>query len=255
MSENIYERLINEKKHSYKGGLYHNTQIGFAYNSEKLEGSSLTPEQTRYLFETRSIKLDGEVLVPKNDITTMDNHFVMFNHMLDTALKPLSEEIIKEFHGILFSGTDESRELDFAVGDYKKISNTIGFFIETTEPEKVAEEMKKLIESYNSKNDISFEDVIDLHYAFERIHPFQNGNGRVGRMIMFRECLRNNIVPFVVTNDVKRFYTLGLDEYGKSPVRLRETCALCQDGYAKMCIKFGIDISNWQRSAKNRRDI
>ncbi len=247
MSNNIYDTLIKEKKYNYKGGLYHNTQIGFAYNSEKLEGSSLTERQTRYLFETRSLLTEGESLVPKDHITTMDNHFVLFNYMLDTAMEPLSEDIIKEYHRILYMGTDEGREKDFAIGDYKKISNTIGYFIETTEPQNVETEMKRLVSSYNAIEKIGFNDVVDFHYGFEKIHPFQNGNGRVGRMIMFRECLRNHIIPFVITNDVKRFYTLGLDNYAKNPQQLRETCAMCQDSYFDMCHKFGIDVSGQER--------
>lgn len=245
---NILNTLLKEKKYKYKGGLYHNSQIGFAYNSNKIEGSTFTEDQTRFLFETRSIKFSKEELIPKDDVTIMDNHFFLFNYMIDTANETLSESIIKEYHKILFTCTDISREKDFAVGEYKKISNTIGYFIETTEPKNVHSEMKTLLEEYTSKKEIHFNDIVDFHYSFEAIHPFQNGNGRIGRMIMFKECLKNNIVPFIITNDIKRYYTLGLDEYKDSKNRLRETCAMCQDNYASMCGHFNIDISNQERS-------
>jgi Fic family protein len=216
-----------------------------------MEGGVLTEEQTRYLFETRSIKFDGTDLILKDDITTMDNHFLLFNYMLDTVDEPLTQDLIKEYHRILLNNTDESRTEGFAIGEYKNFENTIGFFIETAKPENVEKEMTDLLDEYNSKA-VHFNDIVDFHYKFESIHPFQNGNGRVGRMIMFKECLKNNIVPFVIENDIKRYYTLGLSEYPKSPHRLREVCGSSQDAYTSLCMRFGIDIADMERDIPNK---
>lgn len=168
--------------------------------------------------------------------------------MLDTASDELSEDMIKKYHEILMSGTEESKEENFAVGDYKREPNMIGLFTETTSPENVSVEIVELLKRYNEKEKIEFNDIIDFHYQFESIHPFQNGNGRVGRMIMFKECLRNNIFPFVIRNQYKRFYSLGLSEYEKSSYRLIETCAASQDDYARLCKYFRIDISDMEGS-------
>lgn len=245
---NIYELLLKERKIKYKGGLYHQTQINFAYNSNKIEGCELTEDQTRYLYETHSIKFDGDVFVRTDDIISTDNHFYLFNYMLDTASEELSESMIKRYHEILMTGTEESKEENFAVGAYKREPNMIGLFTETTSPENVSEEIGELLKRYNAKGKIDFNDIIDFHYLFESIHPFQNGNGRVGRIIMFKECLRNNILPFVISNQYKRFYSLGLSEYEKSSYRLIETCAASQDDYARLCQYFRIDISDMERS-------
>ncbi len=244
----IYELLLRERKLKYKGGLYHQTQISFAYNSNKIEGCELTEDQTRYLYETHSIKFDGDVFVRTDDIISTNNHFYLFNYMLNTVSDKLSEDMIKKYHEILMSGTEESKEENFAVGDYKREPNMIGLFTETTSPENVSVEIGELLKRYNAKEKIDFNDIIDFHYRFESIHPFQNGNGRVGRMIMFKECLRNNILPFVIGNRYKQFYYLGLSENDNSSFRLIETCAASQDDYARLCKYFRINISDMERS-------
>ena len=224
--------LLDEKQAKRKGGLYHKTQVTFAYNSNRMEGSRLTEEQTRYIFETRTIGFKDEEAVPVDDIIETSNHFVAFDYLLHTLDKPLSNEIVKEFHRILKSGTSDASKEWFAVGDWKKPANEVGN-IQTTLPQNVETEMNKLNDWYYSLPEIVFENIVEYHYRFEEIHPLQDGNGRVGRLIMFRECLRNNLIPFIINNDHKQFYIRGLREFLRVRGYLIDTCLSAQDTYTE----------------------
>lgn len=232
-------RLREEQEMGLKGGLYHQTQVRLAYNSNHMEGSRLTEEQTRSIYETQTIGVtDGVERV--DDIIETVNHFRCFDYMLSVADKELSESIIKQLHFILKSGTSDSRKEWFAVGDYKKRPNMIGDMTETTHPSKVAEEIKQLLKEYRENSNLTFENLIDFHYRFERIHPFQDGNGRVGRLILFKECLKNQVVPFIIEDRVKEFYRRGLKEYPEEKGFLLDTCRASQDDYRKLMEYFEI---------------
>ncbi|MGB4654390.1 MAG: Fic family protein [Bacteroidales bacterium] len=233
---NLKQRLIEEKQAKLKGGLYHKTQVTLAYNSNRIEGSRLTEEQTRYIFETRSIGFKDEEAVPVDDIIETSNHFVAFDYLLDSIDEPLSNEITKTFHRILKSGTADATKPWFNVGDWKKLANEVGG-TETTLPQDVDSDMKKLNDWYSKQQIVDFETIVEYHYRFEQIHPFQDGNGRVGRLIMFRECLRNNIVPFIIDERYKQFYYRGLKEFASVRGYLIETCLSAQDTY-KEWIKY-----------------
>lgn len=229
----ILFKLREEQSIKLKGGLYHQTQIRLAYNSNHMEGSRLTEDQTRSIYETRTIgDTDGYERV--DDIIETINHFRCFDYVLQIADKELSEDIIKQIHLILKRGTTDSEKEWFAVGDYKKRPNVIGDMIETTHPSKVAFEMKQLLKEYRENDNITFEDVIDFHYKFEKIHPFQDGNGRVGRLIMFKECLKHNLPPFILEDVSKEYYRRGLKEYLTEKGFLVETCRAAQDVYNKL---------------------
>jgi len=229
----ILFKLREEQSMKLKGGLYHQTQVHLAYNSNHMEGSRLTEEQTRSIYETQTIGVtDGYERV--DDIIETINHFRCFDYVLSIADKELSEDIIKQIHLKLKSGTTDSEKEWFAVGDYKKRPNVIGDMIETTHPSKVAFELKHLLKEYRENDNITFEDVIDFHYKFEKIHPFQDGNGRVGRLIMFKECLKHNIVPFIIEDVSKEYYRRGLKEYSTEKGFLVETCRAAQDAYKKL---------------------
>jgi len=233
---NLLTYLIEEKKAKRKGGLYHKTQVNLAYNSNRIEGSKLTEEQTRYIFETRTIGFKDEDAVPIDDIIETSNHFVAFDYLLDTIDEPFSNEIIKEFHRILKSSTSDATKKWFAVGDWKKLANEVGG-AETSLPEKVETDMNLLNDWYNSLSGIVFENIVEYHYRFEEIHPFQDGNGRVGRLIMFRECLRNNIIPFIIDDNHKQYYYRGLKEFDRVRGYLIDTCLSEQDIYIE-CIRY-----------------
>lgn len=224
--------LTEEKQAKRKGGLYHKTQINLAYNSNKIEGSKLTEQQTRYIFETRTIGFKDEEAVPVDDIIETSNHFVAFDYLLDTIDAPLSNNLIKKIHLILKTGTSDAQKPWFQVGDWKKLSNEVGG-IQTTLPQNVESEINKLNQWYNSINEISFEDIVEYHYRFEKIHPFQDGNGRVGRLIMFCECLKNNIIPFIIDEQHKQFYYRGLKEFENIRGYLTDTCLSAQDTYTE----------------------
>jgi len=228
--KNLLFFLIDEKQSKRKGGLYHKTQINLAYNSNKIEGSKLTEEQTRYIFETRTIGFKDQEAVPVDDIIETSNHFVAFDFLIDTIEKPLSNELIKEFHRILKTGTSDATKDWFGVGEWKKLPNEVGG-IETTLPKNVESEMDKLNHWYNSLKKIQFETIVEYHYKFEKIHPFQDGNGRVGRLIMFRECLKNNITPFIIDDNHKQFYYRGLQQFDTIKEFLIDTCLSAQDTY------------------------
>ena len=228
--DNIITYLLEEKQAKRKGGLYHKTQVSLTYNSNRIEGSRLTEEQTRYIFETRTIGFKDEEAVPVDDIIETSNHFIAFDYLLDTIDEPLSGKLIKEFHRILKTGTADASKEWFNVGDWKKLPNEVGG-PRTVMPQDVDAEIIRLNESYNSKVEVLFEDIIKYHYRFERIHPFQDGNGRVGRLIMFRECLCHDVVPFIIDERHKQFYYRGLREFASTPGYLLDTCLSSQDIY------------------------
>ena len=236
----LLEVLKAEKKSGVKGGIYHKIQIDLTYNSNHIEGSRLTHDQTRYIFETNTIGI-AEEGVRVDDIVETVNHFRCIDEVIDNAHLQLSEKFIKSLHNILKTGTSDSRLDWFTVGDYKKLPNEVGGR-ETTLPEKVAEEMKKLLTDYNSENEKTLQDIIDFHVAFERIHPFQDGNGRIGRLIMLKECLRNNIVPFIIEDDVKMYYYRGLKEWNSEKGFLTDTCLAQQDKFKKYLEYFRIEF-------------
>jgi len=241
MTKSLKVNLLEEKKARLKGGLYHKTQINLAYNSNKIEGSKLTEEQTRYIFETRTIGFKDQEAVPVDDIIETSNHFIAFDYLLDTIEKPLSNDLIKEFHRILKTGTSDSTKDWFNVGDWKKLPNEVGG-LETTLPQNVDSEMNKLNNQYTSNNNIHFENIVEYHYNFEKIHPFQDGNGRVGRLIMFRESLRNDVVPFIIDDNYKQFYYRGLKEFERVRGYLIDTCLSAQDIYKEWVNYFYRDL-------------
>ena len=225
----LLDILKEQKASKYSGGIYHKTQIELTYNSNHIEGSRLTHDQTRYIFETNTIGVEKEVLNVDDVIETV-NHFHCIDIIIDSARAVLTEKFIKDLHFILKNGTSDSRKDWFAVGDYKKLPNEVGG-MDTTIPEEVANKMKTLLMEYNAKDAKTFEDILDFHVKFERIHPFQDGNGRIGRLIMFKECLKNNIVPFIVDDNLKMFYYPGLKEWKKKKGYLTDTCLAAQDKY------------------------
>lgn len=224
----ILQILREEKSARIPGGLYHELQVRMTYNSNHIEGSRLTHDQTRYIFETNTIGIAESVKV--DDIVETANHFKCIDMIIDSATYALSESFIKQLHMVLKSGTTDSRLDWFAVGDYKKVPNEVSGK-DTTAPENVAKEMKALIADYNNFKEKSFDDLLDFHYRFESIHPFQDGNGRVGRLILFKECLRNGIVPFIISDDLKMFYYRGLKNWKDERGYLRDTCLTAQDRF------------------------
>ena len=225
----LLDILQEEKSSGYEGGIYHKTQIELTYNSNHIEGSSLTHEQTRYIFETNTIDVENGSL-NVDDVIETANHFRLVSLIIDNAKSVLTEEFIKKLHLLLKNGTSDSRKDWFAVGDYKKLPNEVGG-MNTTLPEEVPEKMKELLDEYNAKEEKSLDDVLDFHVKFEKIHPFQDGNGRVGRLIMFKECLKYNIIPFIIEDDLKMFYYRGLAEWETEKGYLRDTCLTAQGRY------------------------
>ena len=230
--------LRQEKEAKLKGSIYHKTQIDLTYNSNHIEGSRLTHDQTRYIFETNTIGIEGES-IRVDDIIETTNHFRCIDLIIDRAEERLTESLIKELHLILKSGTSDSRKDWFTVGDYKRLPNEVGGN-ETTAPEDVHREMQALLKEYNGKKQKSFEDIIDLHQRFEAIHPFQDGNGRVGRLVIFKECLANGYVPFIITEELKMFYYRGLREWNNVRGYLLDTCLAAQDNYKAVLDYFKI---------------
>ena len=225
----LLDILQEEKRTKYAGGIYHKTQIDLTYNSNHMEGSRLTHDQTRYIFETNTIGVENEVL-NVDDVIETANHFRCIDMIIDSAKAALTEKYIKELHLILKNGTSDSRKEWFAVGDYKKMPNEVGG-METTLPEEVAGVMKTFLAEYNSKEQKTLDDILEFHVQFEKIHPFQDGNGRVGRLIMFKECLKYNIVPFIIEDNLKLYYYRGLKEWKNERGFLRDTCLTAQDRY------------------------
>lgn len=225
----LLDILQEEKAKKYAGGIYHKTQIELTYNSNHMEGSKLTHDQTRYIFETNTIGMENEVL-NVDDIIETANHFRCIDLIIDNAKATLTEKFIKNIHLILKNGTSDLRKDWFAVGNYKKFPNEVGGMA-TASPEEVPAKMKVLLDEYGCKNQITFEDILDFHVKFERIHPFQDGNGRFGRLLMFKECLKYNIVPFIIEDDLKMFYYRGLKEWNREKGYLTDTCLTAQDRY------------------------
>lgn len=235
----LLDILKEEKKNHRKGGIYHKIQIDLTYNSNHIEGSKLTHDQTRYIFETNTLGMvDGGMRV--DDIVETVNHFRAIDEVIDFANAPLSEKFIKSLHLSLKNGTSDSRLDWFAVGEYKKLPNEVGG-METTLPENVAREMKSLLSEYGEKKEITLHDILNFHVKFERIHPFQDGNGRVGRLIMLKECLKYNIVPFIIEDSIKMFYYRGLKEWDNEKGYLTDTCLLAQDKFKNYLDYFRIE--------------
>ena len=224
----LLQTLRDEKDAKISGGLYHELQVRMTYNSNHIEGSKLSEDQTRLIFETRTINATGGV--PVDDIIETVNHFRAIDYVIDVAEDELTEEIIKELHRILKQGTADASLSWFAVGDYKRFANEVGGSV-TTKPDQVAKELRQLLKQYNADSAKTLEDIIEFHYMFEKIHPFQDGNGRVGRLIMFKECLRNGITPFIIEDYIKEFYYRGLKEWKNERGYLIDTCLTAQDRF------------------------
>ena len=224
---NLLETLKFEKESQIKGGIYHKLQIEMTYNSNHMEGSKLTHDETRYIYETKTIGIENNT-VRIDDIMETVNHFRCIDLAIDFANRKLSESFIKQLHLILKTNTEDSRKPWFKVGDYKIVENLAGDR-ETVHPEKVREEMKRLLSNYLKKDNHSFEEIVSFHVEFERIHPFQDGNGRVGRLIAFKECLKNNIVPFIILDSKKMYYYRGLKNWNQEHGWLIDTCLDGQD--------------------------
>ena len=236
----LLKALREEKASGLHGGIYHKIQIELTYNSNHIEGSRLTHEQTRYIFETNTIGIENTA-VNVDDIVETANHFKCIDMVIDNASRKLNEHFIKQLHLTLKSGTGDSRKDWFAVGKYKRFPNEVGGK-ETALPEVVADKMKRLLSDYNVREEKSFDELLEFHYQFERIHPFQDGNGRVGRLILFKECLHNNIVPFIIDDDLKLFYYRGLNEWTNEKGYLRDTCLTAQDRFKEYLKYFRIDF-------------
>lgn len=236
----VLQALREEKNAKISGGIYHETQVRLTYNSNRIEGSKLSEDQTRLIFETNTI--GAEEGIPVDDIIETANHFRAIDYIIDCAEEPLTERIIKELHRLLKTGTKDSHLSWFNVGEYKSKPNVVGGK-ETTTPSKVPGEMKKLVDAYSQMTDVSFEDIIKFHHDFEKIHPFQDGNGRVGRLIAFKEALRFDIVPFIIEDSKKMFYYRGLKEWNNEKGFLIETCLDSQDTYKTLLRYFGIPFN------------
>lgn len=235
---NLLAVLQREKESKLSGGIYHRLQIDMTYNSNHIEGSLLTHEQTRYIFETNTIGI-SESIVNVDDIIETTNHFRCIDMIIDNAKGKLTDDFIKYLHKILKTNTSDSRKDWFAVGEYKKLPNEVGGR-KTTEPAQVSEKIRQLLNVYNATTKKSLEDIIAFHVAFETIHPFQDGNGRVGRLIMLKECLKYDIVPFIISDDLKMFYYRGLHEWNKEKGYLMDTCLTAQDRFKKLLDYFKI---------------
>ena len=227
----LLERLSAERRAKISGGIYHKVQIEFTYNSNHIEGSRLTHDQTRYIFETNTIGIGGGS-VKVDDIVETANHFRCIDLIIENAKRPISEAYIKELHRTLKNGTTDARQDWFAVGDYKRLPNTVGN-MDTTLPEDVPQKMQELLLEYNAKKEKTFDDLLDFHYKFECIHPFQDGNGRIGRLLLFKDCLKHDIVPFIIDEELKLFYYRGLKEWNHERGYLRDTCLTAQDKFKR----------------------
>ena len=230
--------LKEQRESNMRGGIYHRSQIELAYNSNHIEGSRLTKEQTRYIFETNTIGISDEA-VRVDDIIETTNHFRCFDFIIDHAKEPLTEKMIKQMHQMLKAGTSDAQKSWFNVGDYKRFPNEVGG-IETTDPKQVGKAIRRLLKEYKEKEKVTLTDILDFHWQFESIHPFQDGNGRVGRLIMFKECLNHDVVPFVITDELKIFYYRGLHEWQYVQGYLADTCLTAQDHYKALLDYFHI---------------
>lgn len=242
VSKNLLTRLKLEKESKIPGGIYHKVQIELTYSSNRIEGSRLTHDQTRYIFETNTIGIQDKNL-NVDDIVETANHFSCIDRMIESANNPLNESFFKQLHALLKSGTSDSRKTWFAVGDYKRFENEVGG-MPTTIPADVSKEMKRLLKAYNQRKEKTLREIIAFHYDFEKIHPFQDGNGRIGRLIMFKECLRNGITPFIIDDDLKQFYYRGLKEWENEPGYLIDTCLAAQDKFKVYMDYFGLKYTD-----------
>lgn len=240
--KSLLDILKYEMDNNIKGGIYHKIQIDLTYNSNHIEGSKLTHDQTRYIYETNSIGLDKNS-IDVDDIMETVNHFRCIDLIIDKAKSEISESLIKKLHFILKIGTKSSYNERFVVGDYKKYPNIVGN-METTKPENVSKEIQNLLKTYNTKKQKDLTEILDFHYNFESIHPFQDGNGRVGRLLMFKECLKNNIVPFIIDDEIKLFYYRGLKEWKNEKGYLIDTCLSAQDKFKTYLDYFNINFEN-----------
>ena len=236
--ETLLTFLKREKDAGLKGGIYHKIQIDLTYNSNHIEGSKLTHDQTRYIFETKTLGVTDKA-VKIDDIVETVNHFRCIDLIIEGAHTKLTESFIKQLHFILKSGTTDSQKSWFKVGDYKMLENEVGGS-ETTKPSEVSAAIKAVLKEYNSKSKITFDDILDFHVRFESIHPFQDGNGRIGRLIMFKECLKHNIVPFIITEELKMYYYRGIKNWNTERGFLRDTCLTAQDAMKTTLDYFGI---------------
>lgn len=229
--------LQREREAGLPGGIYHHVQVDLTYNSNHMEGNRLTHDQTRFIFETNTIGFDGAANV--DDIVETANHFRCIDMMIDAAGRRISERMVKQLHAQLKSGTSDSRKPWFAVGEYKRLPNEVGGR-ETASPQDVPRRMRALIGDYEDGKKKALEDIVAFHVAFERIHPFQDGNGRVGRLLLFKECLRHGVVPFIITDEVKLVYYRGMNEWDREPGYLLDTCRAAQDAFYELMKRFGM---------------
>lgn len=234
----LLKRLRQEKEIGLKGGIYHRTQIDLTYNSNHIEGSRLTKEQTRYIFETNTLGITAEN-TRIDDILETVNHFRCIDYIIVHATEKITEPHVKQLHSILKNNTSDSQKPWFAVGDYKRLANEVGGE-ETVQPHDVHKRMKTLLAEYNANKHVTFDDILDFHVQFERIHPFQDGNGRVGRLLIFWLCLQNGIVPFIITEELRMFYYRGLQNWGRINGYLHDTCLTAQDEYKRVMEYFKI---------------
>ena len=234
----LLNRLRQEKESGLKGGIYHRTQIDLTYNSNHIEGSRLTKEQTRYIFETNTLGITAEN-TRIDDILETVNHFRCIDYIIVHATEKITEPHVKQLHSILKNNTSDSQKSWFAVGDYKRLANEVGGE-ETVQPHDVHKRMKTLLAEYNANKHVTFDDILDFHVQFERIHPFQDGNGRVGRLLIFWQCLQSGIVPFIITEELRMFYYRGLQNWGRINGYLHDTCLTAQDEYKRVMEYFKI---------------
>ena len=234
----LLDILKEQKASKYSGGIYHKTQIDLTYNSNHMEGSRLTHDQTRYIFETNTIGVEKEVL-NVDDVIETANHFRCIDYVIDHATDKITEAHIKQLHAILKTNTSDSQKSWFAVGDYKRLPNEVGGE-ETVLPRDVHKRMKALTAEYNAIKKVTFDDILNFHVLFERIHPFQDGNGRVGRLLLFWQCLQSGHVPFVITEELRLFYYRGIQNWGTTNGYLRDTCLTAQDSYKQQLDYFKI---------------
>ena len=240
VKNDLLSRLRYEKQQGLSFGIYHNLQINFTYNSNHIEGSRLSFDQTRYIFETNTIGVKNQS-ADVDDVIEAKNHFRCIDFVIDNSHRQLTEKMIKELHRILKAGTSDSDKAWFAVGDYKQLPNIVGG-VATTSPENVHAEVQKLLLDYNKSSSASFEDIVAFHCKFEKIHPFQDGNGRVGRLIMLKECLKNGLVPFIIDDDIKAFYYRGLQNWPREKGYMIDTCLHAQDKFKEQLKFFEIDF-------------
>lgn len=234
----LLQRMRQEKEAHLKGGIYHRTQIDLTYNSNHIEGSRLTKEQTRFIFETNTLGITSED-TRIDDIMETVNHFRCIDYIIDHATDQITEIHIKQLHKILKTNTSDSQKSWFAVGDYKRLANEVGGE-ETARPEDVHKRLKSLLSKYYKIKTVTLEDILDFHVEFERIHPFQDGNGRIGRLLILWQCLQSGIVPFIITEELRLFYYRGLQNWGQTNGYLTDTCLSAQDNYQALLNYFEI---------------